>query len=238
MNEKTISLPDSSPEKPRTRTSDKTRSKIIIKSGLFFILTNFLLAIFNLIVGLLSGSIAIISDSFHSLIDAVSGFLIIISEKLAENHKFSASRSKIERITTILIALIIIAVGVHIVIESFEKLVEPEALDISPATIIILIASIIAKLSLAIYLKRNGRRNNSEVLIASGAETLNDTWISVAVLISVIVYLATNLNIEGYISLGVAIVIFKVGLEFIFPHISSHHHHPLETDPDHDHCHR
>ena len=212
------------------------RSRTIVKSGAIFILTNFLLAIFNLIIGLISGSIAIISDSLHSFIDATSGFIIIITEKLATSHRFSTRRVKIERIATILIALIIIGAGIHIAIESFEKLANPEELEINPAVIIILIASIAMKLALAIYLKRTGLRNKSEVLIASGAETFNDMWISIAVLASTIIYAASRLNVEGYVGLAIAIVIIKVGLEFIFPHISAHHHHPLEQNPDHDHC--
>ena len=85
-----------------------SRSKTIQKSGYIFILTNFLLAVFNIIVGIFANSLAIVSDAIHSLIDSISGFLIIISEKIANHKKFTEKREKIERITTIIIALIII----------------------------------------------------------------------------------------------------------------------------------
>ena len=214
----------------------ENRSKIIVKSGYLFILTNFLLAVFNVVIGLLSNSIAIISDAAHSLIDAVSGFLIILSEKLANFKKFTARREKIERITTVIIAIIIIAAGIDIVVESIKKILEPEEVDYSWPVIIILIASIITKYTLAAYLKKQGKKFSSSVLTASGAETLNDTWISVAVLASAIIYLIWHINIEAYVSLIISVIIIKVGLEFIFPHLSHHHHHPLETNPDHDHC--
>ena len=99
-----------------------------------------------------------------------------------------------------------------------------------------LVISIGLKLALAIYLKKQGQIHKSTVLTASGAETMNDTWISVAVLASVIIYLIWHLDIEAYISIIIAAIIIKIGLEFIFPHISHHHHHPLEQNPDHDHC--
>lgn len=213
-----------------------SRSRTITNSGYIFIATNFFLAIINVIIGLLSNSVAIISDAFHSLVDSASGFLIIISEKLAGHHRLTQHRAKIERITTIIIALIIIVVGIHIVIESIEKILEPEAVDYSAPVIIILIASIIAKYLLARYLKITGRKIKSTVVEASGAETMNDTWISIAVLISAIIYLIWHIDIEAYVSIAIALVIFKVGLEFIFPHISHHHHHHLEQNPDHDHC--
>ena len=215
---------------------EKARSKTIIRSGYLFIIINFLLGIFNIFVGLLSGSIAIVSDAAHSFIDAVSGLIIIISEKLANHHKLTDYRTKIERITTIIIALIIIVVGVHIVIESIEKIIVPEEVDYSIPTIIVLVASIATKYLLAHYLKNQGKVVKSKVLTASGAETMNDTWISVAVLISAVIYLIWHVDVEAYISIAIALVIFKVGFEFIFPHLSHHHHHHLESDSDHDHC--
>ena len=215
---------------------EKTRSQTIVKSGYLFILINFLLAVFNLIVGLLSNSLAIASDAIHSLTDSVSGFLIIISEKLATHRKLSHYRAKIERITTIIIALIIVAVGVEIVILSIKNIISPEEVDYSLPTIIVLVASIATKYLLASYLKTTGKSIKSNVLVASGAETMNDTWISIAVLISAVVYLIWQINIESYISIVIALVIIKIGLEFIFPHLSKHHHHHLESDTDHDHC--
>lgn len=209
------------------------RSTAIIRSGWVFIVTNFLLSVFNLIVGLISGSIAISSDALHSLIDAVSGFVIIGCERLLRHGRFSEKRGKIERIATIIIALIIIAAGIDIVVESIEKLVEPEPVDYSVWTVVVLVGSIAAKLWLALYLRRNGKKFHSDVLAASSAETFNDMLISVAVFISILVYLIWKVDIEAYISLVVALVIFKIGLEFLFPKLSSHHHHPLETDHSH-----
>ena len=217
---------------------EKERSKAILKSGYLFILTNFLLAIFNIVIGLLSNSLAIISDAAHSLIDAISGFLVIISEKLASHDKFSAKREQIERITTVIIAIIIIITGIEIIVESVEKVLEPEEVEYSLPVIIILIASILAKYGLAYYLKKTGKKVKSQVIIASGAETMNDCWISVVVLLSAVIYLIWQIDIEAYVSILISLVIIKIGLEFIFPHISSHHHHHLEQDADHDHCHK
>ncbi len=215
---------------------DKTRSKTVIRAGWLFITINILLSFFNIIIGVLSNSLAIISDAIHSFTDSVSGFLIIISEKLATTKKYSDYRDKIERITTIIISLMIITIGIHIIIESIDQLFNPEKVSFSIATIVVIIASIITKYLLANYLKNKGKTIKSNVLIASGAETINDAWISIAVLASTIVYLIWHINIESYISIIIAIIIIKVGLEFIFPHFFHHHHHHLESNKDHDHC--
>lgn len=212
------------------------RSKTIIQSGWLFIAVNFLLAIFNVGIGILSNSLAIMSDAMHSLTDSVTGVLVILSEKLASHHKLSDYRVKIERTTTIIIASIIILLGAELVVSSIKNIITPEEVDYSTEVIVILVVSIMAKFLLARYLKNTGKNIKSDVLVASGAETMNDTWISVAVLVSAVIYLIWHINIESYISIVIALIIIKVGLEFIFPHLSHHHHHHLEQDPDHDHC--
>lgn len=209
------------------------RSKVIVRSGVVFILTNFLLAVFNLVVGLISGSIAISSDAMHSLIDAISGFIIVGCERLLRRSKFSDKRGQIERIATVIIALIIIIVGAHIVVEAIEKILEPEEVEYSVWTVIVLVGSIVAKLALALYLRKNGKEHKSDVLMASSAETMNDMMISVAVFVSILVYLIWYIDIEAYISIIVALIIFKIGIEFLFPGFSKHHHHPLESDHSH-----
>ena len=214
----------------------KSRSKTILESGCLFIAINFFLALFNIIIGMLSNSLAIISDAIHSLTDSISGFLIIISEKLANHQKLTGYRFKIERITTIIIALTIILLGIHLIVESIESIITPEEINYSVGTMVVLIASIATKDLLANYLKNTGKKIKSNVLIASGAETMNDAWISIVVLVSAIIYLIWHLNIESYASILIALIIIKTGLEFIFPHISHHHHHHLEQNPDHDHC--
>ena len=215
---------------------EKNRSKTIVRSGVAFILTNLLVALLNIIVGIISGSIAILSDAAHSLIDGISGVLVIASEKLANHHKLKGHREKIERTTTIIIAIIIILAGAHIIIESIEKMFEESEVEYGLATMIILVANIFIKYGLALYLMKTGQKIKSNVVKASGAETLNDAWISIAVLVSAVIYLIWHVDIEAYVSIVIAIVIILVGLEFIFPHLFSHHHHHLESNPDHDHC--
>ena len=210
------------------------RSKVILRSGWLFVATNFLLAGINLAAGLVSGSLAITADAKHSLIDSITGFLVILSEKYLARGK--ADRAKVERATTVAIAVIIIATGVHVVVEAAEALAETEAPEYSVWTFLVLGVSNGIKCALAVVLKRRGREQKSEVLRASGAETLNDMMISVAVLASLVVYLAFGVNVEPYVSLVIAMIIIKIGAEFLFPHLSRHHHHPLESDADHDHC--
>lgn len=204
--------------------SEKARQNTIVRAGLISILVNFLLAGFKIIVGFLSNSIAIISDAMHGLIDAISGVIVIISEKIAAHECHDKSRRKIERNATIIIAIVIIIAGVHILIESIEKIIQPEPVDYTPSTIIIITASVFVKLALGLYLKNKGRQVKASTLIASGVEALNDFLISLAVLASIIIYIVWQVDIEAYVSIFISLLIIKFGLEFIFPKLFHHHH--------------
>lgn len=205
--------------------TNPNHQKTVIKAGSIAIVINLLLAVFKVIIGTLSNSIAIMSDALHGLIDTLSGVIVIVSEKLGSSKKFHKNHEEIEHIGAIIIAIIILAVGVHIIIESFEKLIAPEEVEYSTPVIIVLVASIIGKLLLGRYLKNTGQQVKSDTLIASSVETINDSIISGAVLLSALIYLIWHVDIEAYISLIISFIIIKLGLELIFPKFFKHHHH-------------
>ena len=198
--------------------------KTVLKAGTIAILTNLLLAIFKIIIGAISNSLAVMSDATHGLIDTISGIIVIISEKLGSSHKFNKNHEKIEHIGALLIATIIIIVGIHIFIESIEKIITPEDVEYPAPVIIVLIISIVSKLLLGRYLRITGTKVQSDTLIASSVETINDSIISGTVLLSALIYLIWHINVESYISIIISIIILKLGLGLIFPKLSGQHH--------------
>ena len=198
--------------------------KTVLKAGTIAILTNLLLAIFKIIIGAISNSLAVMSDATHGLIDTISGIIVIISEKLGSSHKFNKNHEKIEHIGALLIATIIIIVGIHIFIESIEKIITPEDVEYPAPVIIVLIISIVSKLLLGRYLRITGTKVQSDTLIASSVETINDCIISGTVLLSALIYLIWHINVESYTSIIISIIILKLGLELIFPKLSGQHH--------------
>lgn len=204
--------------------SESNHQKTVIQAGAVAIAINLLLAVFKVTIGILSNSIAIMSDALHGLVDAFSGIVVIVSEKLGSSQKNRKSHEEIEHIGSIVIAIIILAVGIHIITESIEKLSRSDAPEYSVPVIVVLIASIIGKLLLGLYLRRTGQKVESDTLIASSVETINDSLISGAVLFSALIYLIWHVDIEAQISLIIALIIIKLGLELIFPKFFKHHH--------------
>lgn len=192
----------------------------VLKAGLTAIVVNLLLAIFKIIIGFASNSIAVMSDAIHGVIDTLSGIIVVVSEKLGSSHRFKNNHAKIEHIGALLIAIIIIVVGAHLFIESIEGIIKPETTEYNAPIIIILIISIISKLMLGQYLRTTGKKAQSDTLIASSVETINDSIISGAVLLSALIHLITHINIEPYISLVISILIIKTGANLILPFFS------------------
>ena len=210
----------------KEKTKNSIHNKTVLKAGYLAITVNLFLAVFKIAVGAISGSLAVMSDAIHGLIDTLSGIIVVISEKLGASKKFSKDHEKIEHIGALLIAAIIIIIGIHIFAESIEKLITPEEVEYSAPVIIVLIGSVVAKLLLGRYLKTTGTKVKSDTLIASSVETINDSIISGAVLISALIYLIWHINLEAYISIIISIIIIiKFGLELIFPKFLHHHHH-------------
>ena len=206
------------------KSQNSIHNKTVIKAGFIAITVNLLLAVFKVVIGAVSNSLAITSDAVHGLIDTLSGIIVIVSEKLGSSKKFTKNHEKIEHSGAILIAIIIIFVGIHIFAESIEKIIKPEEVEYSAPIIIVLIGSIIAKFVLGRYLKTTGTKVKSDTLIASSVETINDSIISGAVLISALIYLIWHINLEAYISIIISVIIIKFGLELIFPKFFKHHH--------------
>ena len=194
------------------------REKIVIQTSILSIIANILLAGFKAFVGFLANSIAIISDAVNNLSDALSSIITIIGTKLAgkapdREHPYGYGR--IEYMTSLVVSAIVLYAGITALIESVKKIISAEEVSYSTITLVILIAGIIVKFCLGLYVKKKGKDVNSDSLVASGSDAFNDAILSVSVLASAIIYLIFNINIEAYVGVLLALFIVKVGFELI-----------------------
>ncbi|MBR2710088.1 cation transporter [Candidatus Saccharibacteria bacterium] len=194
------------------------REKTVIKTSIISICANLILVGFKTAVGLLSNSIAIISDAVNNLSDALSSIITIIGTKLAgkaPDRKHPYGYGRIEYITSLLVSAIVLYAGITAFVESIKKIITPEEVDYNITTLIILIAGIVVKFTLGLYVKKKGRAIKSDSLVASGADAFNDAILSISVLASAIIYMIFNVNLEAYVGALVSIFIIKAGIELI-----------------------
>lgn len=199
-------------------SSQDSREKKVVKISILSICANLILVGFKVAVGLLSNSIAIISDAINNMSDALSSIVTIIGTKLAgkaPDKKHPYGYGRIEYITSLTVSAIVLYAGITALIESIKKIITPEEVDYSIATLIVLIAGIVVKFILGLYVKKKGHTIKSASLIASGTDAFNDAILSISVLASAIVYMVFNVNLEAYVGALVSIFIIKSGIGLI-----------------------
>lgn len=194
------------------------REKIIIKSSIIGIATNLLLSLFKAVIGLVSNSIAILLDSVNNLSDALSSIITIIGTKLSgkePNIKHPLGYGRIEYLTTLLVAALVLYAGITASVESIKKIIHPETANYSIISLIIIAVAVAVKLLLGNYVKKQGKKAHSGALIASGEDARFDAILSLSVLASAIIYLLTGLSLEAYVGIIISVFIIKSGVEMM-----------------------
>ena len=194
------------------------RSQQIIRTSVIGIVSNVLLAVFKALVGLLANSVAIVLDAVNNLSDALSSVITIIGTKLSvrpANRKHPFGYGRVEYFTAIIIAVIVLTTGVTSLVESVKKIIHPTQPDYTTVTLVIIVVAILAKLALGWYVRNQGKKLESDALIASGSDALFDAVITLATLISAGIMLIWNVSLDGYLGALISLVIIKAGIEML-----------------------
>lgn len=187
-------------------------------AGIVGIVSNMLLCGMKMLVGFVSGSIAIVADAVNNLADASSSIITLIGFKLAslpEDEEHPYGHARIEYIAGMVVSLIIIVVGVELGKSSFEKILHPQPLEFSIYIVIVLLLAICIKIWQALFNVSAGKRINSVTLMATGADSRNDVISTSAVLVSVVAGQLFNIHIDGYMGVLVALFIIWSGIGLV-----------------------
>lgn len=194
------------------------RSKKIIRTSFVGIAVNVVLVIFKMTVGLIAGSIAVILDAVNNLSDALSSVITIIGTKLAgkaPDKKHPYGHGRIEYLTSVLIAVIILIAGLTSIKESVEKILDPTAASYSVISLIIISVAVVAKILCGTYVKKVGKEINSGSLIASGSDAFFDAVLSFATLVAAVISMVWGIGLEGWLGAVISIFIIKAGIEML-----------------------
>ena len=194
------------------------RDQVIVKTSIIGIIANVFLAAFKAAVGLISHSIAVTLDAVNNLSDALSSVITIVGTKLAgklPDKKHPLGYGRIEYLSAMIVAAIVLYAGVTSAVESVKKIIHPEKADYSTVSLIIIAAAVLVKIFLGQYVKKKGKQVNSGALVASGADALFDAILSASVLASAVIYLTTGISLEAYVGVIISIFIIKSGIEMM-----------------------
>ncbi len=200
-------------------TEDKAvRSKYITLGSIGGIVLNIILFGIKLLAGLISNSVSVIADAFNNLSDMASSVITYIGYKLStkpadKEHPFGHGR--MEYMSASLVSALIILVGFELLKSSVEKIINPTATTFNTVAIIILVASILIKLYMFFFNKKLGKTINSQALTATAFDCLGDVVSTTAVLISAVISVIFEINIDAFIGLAVSVMIMYAGIKSI-----------------------
>ena len=194
------------------------RDRLIVRTSIIGIITNVFLAAFKAAIGLLSHSIAVVLDAVNNLSDALSSLITIIGTKLSAklpDKKHPLGYGRIEYLTALVVAAIVLYAGATSLVESVKKIIHPETADYSIVSLAIIAVAVGVKLLLGRYVKAQGKKANSAALEASGADASFDAVLSASVLLSAIIFLLFGVSLEAWVGVVISCFIIKSGIEMI-----------------------
>ena len=194
------------------------REKTIVRTSFIGIGANVLLAAFKAVIGIVSNSIAVTLDAVNNLSDALSSVITIIGAKLGAkdpDKKHPLGYGRIEYLSSMLVAAIVLYAGITSLVESVKKIIHPETADYSTISLVIIAVAIVVKLVLGAYVKKQGEKVNSGALIASGSDASFDAILSASVLASAIIFLIWGISLEAYVGVVISGFIIKAGCEMM-----------------------
>ena len=195
--------------------SPKVRAAIGTLSGLVGIVSNVLLFAFKLLVGTLTGSVSITADAMNNLSDASGSIVTFIGFRVAdkpadEHHPYGHARA--EYLSGLGVAALILVIGLELVKTSVEKIIHPTPVTFTTVAAVVLLASIAVKFWMNLFNRSLAKRIDSTALMATAADSRNDCITTGAVLIAAVVEKLTNIPVDGWIGLAVALFILYSGL--------------------------
>ncbi len=196
----------------------KVREAYGVLSSWIGVICNVLLFVAKFIIGTVANSISIISDGFNNLSDCASCVVTMFGYKMAakpadKDHPFGHGR--MEYLTSLVIAMVIMVVGVELFTGSVDKIIHPEKVSFSVVALVALIISILVKLWMGLFNRKLGNWVNSSVMLATSKDSLNDVIATTATLIALVASGFTTAPLDGVMGIIVSVMILISGFGIV-----------------------
>lgn len=203
---------------PDNFTNEKVRGRYGTLSSITGICCNIILFLIKFMMGTLSNSVAIVSDAFNNLSDCFSCLITLAGYKLAsqpadKDHPFGHGR--LEYLSSLVIAVIIVFVGLEFLKTSVDKLLNPEPVVFRWIAVFALSASIALKVWMYFFNTKLGKKIGSSTMLATATDSLSDSITTAVTLISLFSALITDFPVDGIIGILVSFLILKAAWEIM-----------------------
>ncbi|MBR5340652.1 MAG: cation transporter [Erysipelotrichaceae bacterium] len=193
------------------------RNKLIIKFNLAGIVYNTTISIFKIVVGTIVHSLSIVTDGLNGLGDMMSSIVSIITTFASERKADSShpmGYGRVEYVGVLMITFMIISLGSLSIYRSVKSLIRLEGSpNYTTAAVVIVVISMFCELTYGYLCHKAGSKHNSMSLKMIGHDCIMDGLVSLGILVTIVLYKYTGLNIEAWIGLFISIMIVKSGIE-------------------------
>lgn len=183
---------------------------------------NLVLFAAKITVGIFSGSISVIVDAVNNILDSVSSAITVVGFKISGKEEDSAhphGHGRIEYVSAFVISALIMATAIILGYTSITRIINPSEIESSPIFIAIIAISIIGKGLLAIFYFFENRKIHSQMLSASGRDSLSDMFATTITLLALIFAPMTNIPIDGIAGLLISAFILYLGGKTFFANL-------------------
>ncbi|KXB66736.1 cation diffusion facilitator family transporter [Parvimonas sp. KA00067] len=199
----------------RIENTDKyDRKKVGYFSGLIGTSLNVTLGVSKFLIGIFANSVSITADAVNNFSDAIYSFATVLGFKFSsappdKDHPYGHGR--VEYITTLIISMMIMLVGLQFTKTSIERIISPEKIVMNKIGIAFLVVSIFVKLWMSLFNRKLGKAIDSSILRATSVDCLSDVFTTSVVLIAMIFADYTTFPVDGVVGLVVSAFILFSG---------------------------
>lgn len=166
--------------------------------------------------GIISNSIAVISEAVNSLTDIITSIAIKYGVRLSreepdEKHQFGHAAA--QPLAAFIVAAFALVAGIKVIEESINRIIDPADLNITTAIYVVLILNIFIKIFLNRYQVKVGNLFNSTAIKAAAVDSINDVMASAIALLGIICVSLGLQFIDGIAGIIVAFFILRSGYE-------------------------
>ncbi|KQU63655.1 cation transporter [Rossellomorea marisflavi] len=182
-------------------------------SGIAFlsVLSNSFVVLLKFIVGILTGSVAVISEAIHSSLDLIASLIAFISVRISgkpADPEHPYGHGKVENISGTIETLLIYVAGIWIIYECVHKLIYPEPIKLPILGVGVMVLGALINFIVSRIVNREAKRVNSVAMKSNALHLLTDVFTSLGVAASLLLVTVTGWTfLDPLIGIGLAIYI-------------------------------
>ena len=179
---------------------------------------NALLAAGKLLIGTLTGSVAVTADAINNLSDAAGSVVSLVSMRLAQKpmdreHPFGHGR--MEYLGALAVGVMILVMGVETFSSGVKSILHPAPVDFGWVPFWLLVLSILMKGGLFLFYRAVGKLIDFPSLLAAAKDSLSDMLATSAVVVSMIFSHGFEIPIDGWMGAAVSLLVLKAGFDVV-----------------------